>query len=40
MYRGDEGEEPTWVENEREQFQNYRDKNKDGYMDQEEVSFQ
>ena len=39
MYRhGNDGEEePDWVRNEREQFQNYRDKNKDGHMDAEEV---
>ena len=38
MYRGSKGEdEPDWVRNEREQFENYRDKNKDGHMDPEEV---
>jgi len=38
MYRGVEGDdEPDWVKNEREQFANYRDKNKDGKMDTEEV---
>ena len=38
MYRGVKGEdEPDWVRNEREQFQNYRDKNKDGHMDTDEV---
>lgn len=26
-----------WVKNEREQFSNFRDKNKDGFMDKEEV---
>lgn len=40
MYRGIKNEdEPDWVRNEREQFQNYRDKNKDGHMDTEEVLF-
>lgn len=40
MYRGTEGEpEPDWVKNEREQFSQYRDKDKDGFMDQEEVRF-
>lgn len=39
VYReGEEGEEePEWVKNEREQFSMFRDKNKDGYMDNEEV---
>lgn len=38
MYRGvSDEEEPDWVKNEREQFENYRDKNKDGHMDAEEV---
>lgn len=37
MYGGEGGEEPDWVKNEREQFQNFRDKDGDGYMDQEEV---
>ena len=38
MYRGVKGEdEPDWVRNEREQFENFRDKNKDGHMDREEV---
>lgn len=38
MYRGDSGEsEPDWVKSEREQFEQFRDKNKDGYMDLEEV---
>lgn len=32
-----EEEEPDWVKNEREQFTNFRDKNKDGFMDKEEV---
>lgn len=40
MYRGgdDESEEPSWVSSEREQFFEFRDKNKDGVMDEEEVS--
>lgn len=33
----DEPDEPEWVQNERTQFQNYRDKNKDGRMDRSEV---
>ncbi|XP_063233264.1 calumenin [Bacillus rossius redtenbacheri] len=38
MYRGSQGEEePEWVRNEREQFSAYRDKDGDGFMDQEEV---
>ncbi|KAI9562580.1 hypothetical protein GHT06_010034 [Daphnia sinensis] len=38
MYRGVKHEdEPDWVRNEREQFQNYRDKNKDGHLDPDEV---
>lgn len=38
LYRGESGEgEPSWVENERESFRTYRDKNKDGYLDSEEV---
>lgn len=38
MYRGeDESEEPEWVQNEREQFKTYRDKDGDGFMDAEEV---
>ncbi|XP_017773059.1 PREDICTED: calumenin [Nicrophorus vespilloides] len=45
MYRHDgdddqqqqEENEPEWVKNEREQFKAYRDKNGDGFMDQEEV---
>ena len=39
MYRGDPDDlEPAWVSNEREQFKDYRDKNNDGYLDEEEVS--
>jgi hypothetical protein len=30
-------EEPEWVKNERKQFQQYRDKNKDGSLDKAEV---
>ena len=30
-------EEPDWLQSEREQFEGYRDKNKDGKMDKEEV---
>nr|CAB3227493.1 calumenin-B-like [Phallusia mammillata] len=38
MYNPDEGgEEPEWVETERQQFTEFRDKNKDGKMDLEEV---
>lgn len=38
MYRGEEGEvEPAWVSNERDQFREFRDKDGDGYLDQEEV---
>lgn len=38
MYRGDAGEsEPEWVKTEREQFESFRDKNQDGFMDVEEV---
>ncbi|KAK3883122.1 hypothetical protein Pcinc_012550 [Petrolisthes cinctipes] len=38
MYRGEEGEvEPSWVSNEREQFREFRDKDGNGYLDQEEV---
>lgn len=38
MYRGDAGDsEPDWVKSEREQFEKFRDVDKDGYMDHEEV---
>lgn len=38
MYRGSEGEEePEWVKNEREQFSLYRDKDRDGYLNTDEV---
>ena len=30
--------EPEWVKSEKEQFKDYRDKNKDGKMDKEEVA--
>ena len=34
---GDGGEEPDWVKHERAQFEEHRDKNKDGHMDLQEV---
>ena len=34
----EKGEEPEWVKSERTQFENYRDKNKDGKMDRDEVA--
>lgn len=38
MYKKEDGEEvPEWVRNEQEQFSSYRDKNGDGFMDNEEV---
>ncbi|XP_057332859.1 calumenin [Microplitis mediator] len=39
LYRPDENEEeePDWVKNERQQFSLFRDKNQDGFMDNEEV---
>ncbi|XP_037798070.1 calumenin-A-like isoform X2 [Penaeus monodon] len=38
MYHGDDDEfEPSWVSNERDQFREFRDKNNDGYLDEEEV---
>jgi hypothetical protein len=38
MYRGSEGEEePEWVKNEKEQFSLYRDKDRDGYLNTDEV---
>jgi hypothetical protein len=41
LYRGEPGdEEPAWVENERESFRTYRDKNKDGFLDKDEVSIE
>lgn len=30
-------EEPDWIKSERDQFANYRDKNKDGKMDKDEI---
>ena len=39
MYKGAEDEtEPGWVNSEREQFTQYRDKDGNGFMNQEEVS--
>lgn len=38
MYHGNgDEEEPDWVKSEREQFNTYRDKDGDGFMDEEEV---
>lgn len=40
MYNADgatEDAEPEWVKTEKQQFSEHRDKNKDGYMDLEEV---
>lgn len=38
MYHGDDDEfEPSWVSNERDQFREFRDRNNDGYLDEEEV---
>lgn len=38
MYTAEEGEEePEWVETERQQFSEFRDKNNDGKMDKEET---
>ena len=38
MYEGKEDEtEPDWVNSEREQFAQFRDKDGDGFMDKEEV---
>ena len=38
MWPNHDGEdEPEWVKTEREQFSNFRDKNKDNFMDREEV---
>lgn len=33
----DNGPEPAWVKTERDQFSDFRDINKDGKMDQEEI---
>ncbi|XP_037070428.1 calumenin-B-like [Pollicipes pollicipes] len=39
MFDGEAGgEEPDWVQKEREQFKSYRDKDGNGYLDKEEVS--
>jgi len=35
--KDEEDEEPDWVKEERNQFSTYRDKNKDGMMDRDEV---
>lgn len=41
LYRGEAGdEEPSWVENERDSFRTYRDKNGDGLLDHNEVNIQ
>lgn len=37
MYRDDPKHEPDWVDYERRQFVDVRDKNKDGYLDRDEV---
>ncbi|KAJ8674995.1 hypothetical protein QAD02_010781 [Eretmocerus hayati] len=38
LYKGDDGEEvPEWVKNEQEQFSSHRDKDGDGFMDNDEV---
>lgn len=37
MWPAQDDEEPDWVKTEREQFHNFRDKNKDGRMDTQEV---
>ncbi|KAL3842537.1 hypothetical protein ACJMK2_020538 [Sinanodonta woodiana] len=37
LWPNKEGEEPEWVQTERKQFHEYRDKNKDGKMDHAEV---
>lgn len=40
MYRNDDGEElPEWVKNEQEQFSSHRDKDGDGFMDNDEVIY-
>lgn len=40
MYKGNEGEEePEWVKNEKEQFSLYRDKDSDGFLNADEVSW-
>ncbi|XP_070847772.1 calumenin-A [Chaetodon trifascialis] len=37
MYTSEDAEEPEWVATERQQFSEFRDKNKDGKMDKEET---
>jgi hypothetical protein len=37
MYRATGDEVPEWVKNEQEQFSSHRDKDGNGYMDNEEV---
>ncbi|XP_076578137.1 calumenin-A [Chaetodon auriga] len=37
MYTSEDAEEPEWVSTERQQFSEFRDKNKDGKMDKEET---
>ena len=34
-----EGPQPDWVETERDHFSKYRDRDEDGYLSKEEVSF-
>ena len=38
MYDDSEGEEPEWVQHERETFKDVRDANGDGFLDFDEVS--
>ena len=38
MWSG-KGPQPDWVETEREHFSKYRDRDNDGYLSKEEVSF-
>jgi len=41
LYRGEPGdEEPAWVQSERETFSGFRDQDKDGFLNHEEVSEQ
>ena len=37
MFKGEPGDEPSWVSSERDQFNEFRDKDKDGFMDLNEV---
>lgn len=40
LYRGEPGdEEPSWVENERDSFRTYRDKDGDGKLNHDEVDY-